>query len=185
MNITFTGHRPNKLGGYDWNSLKNQHIMLKIYREVENIIMMGDEIDFHFIFGGALGIDQMAFHVVNILKDNIQKYKQVNITMEIAIPFKNQPNKWFKQEDKDRYNYQISVADKLTYVDTLADYMRTNTPIEEYNPVKLQIRNEYMVDNANIVIVVWDGSKSGTGNCVNYTKKLNKEIIVINPKDIG
>lgn len=185
MNITFTGHRPNKIGGYDWNSPKNQRVMLKIHREVENIIMMNDEVDFHFIFGGALGIDQMAFSLVNILKNAIQKYKQVNITMEIAIPFKNQPNKWFKQEDKDRYNYQMSVADKITYVDSLTDYMRTNIPVGEYNPTKLQIRNEYMVDNADLIIAIWDGSKSGTANCVNYAKKLNKEIIIINPKDIG
>ena len=185
MNITFTGHRPNKLGGYDWNNPKNQRIMLRLYKEVEDIIMKSNDTDFHFIFGGALGIDQMAFHVVNILKDNMQMYKQVDIKTEIAIPFKEQPNAWFKQEDKDRYNYQLSVADRITYVDTLANYMRTNTPVDKYNPIKLQIRNEYMTDNADLIIVIWDGSKSGTGNCVDYAKKLNKEIIIINPKDIG
>lgn len=48
----------------------------------------------------------------------------------------------------------------------------------------MQKRNEYMTDNSDIVIAVWDGSKGGTANCVRYAKKLNKEIIVINPKEI-
>ena len=41
-----------------------------------------------------------------------------------------------------------------------------------------------MVDNADKVIAVWDGSKGGTYNCVKYAEKQNKEIIVINPNDI-
>lgn len=62
--------------------------------------------------------------------------------------------------------------------------IRTTTPQGRYNPYKLQIRNEYMVDNADVVIAVWDGSKGGTCNCVNYAKKIGKNIIQINPKDI-
>lgn len=41
-----------------------------------------------------------------------------------------------------------------------------------------------MVNNSDIVIAVWNGSKGGTGNCVNYAKMQKKEIIVINPDDI-
>jgi uncharacterized phage-like protein YoqJ len=48
----------------------------------------------------------------------------------------------------------------------------------------MQKRNEYMVDNSDIVIAVWDGSKGGTYNCVKYAEKLGKKIIVINPKEI-
>ena len=55
---------------------------------------------------------------------------------------------------------------------------------EEYKPYLMQKRNEYMVDQSDKVIAVWDGSKSGTYNCIKYTKKQNKEIIVINPKEI-
>jgi len=48
----------------------------------------------------------------------------------------------------------------------------------------MQKRNEYMVDNADIVIAVWDGTKGGTCNCVRYAKKLGKDIVIINPKEI-
>ena len=40
-----------------------------------------------------------------------------------------------------------------------------------------------MVDNSDIIIAVWDGTKGGTYNCVQYAKKKNKEIIQINPKE--
>ena len=45
----------------------------------------------------------------------------------------------------------------------------------------MQKRNEYMVDLADIVIAVWDGSASGTGNCVRYTERCGKKIIRIMP----
>ena len=41
-----------------------------------------------------------------------------------------------------------------------------------------------MVYESDKVIAVWDGSKSGTCNCIKYAEKKNKEIIVINPNDI-
>ena len=52
---------------------------------------------------------------------------------------------------------------------------------EFYKPWLMQKRNEYMVDLADKVIAVWDGSKSGTGNCVKYAEKCGKEIIRIKP----
>lgn len=179
VRIAFTGHRPNKLGGYNWDSLKNMRIMIRLLREITNIIENNKDEKFHFICGGALGVDQMAFHICNELKE---KYPD-KISIELAIPFKDQPIKWFVKNDINRYNYQLSIADKVTYVDELKEYKRTTTPTGRYNTYKLQIRNEYMVDNSDLIIAVWDGSNGGTRNCVNYARKLNKDIIQINPSN--
>jgi uncharacterized phage-like protein YoqJ len=43
----------------------------------------------------------------------------------------------------------------------------------------MQIRNEWMVDRCDKLIAVWDGSKGGTGNCVDYAKSVNKDIFRI------
>lgn len=182
MNICFTGHRPNKLGGYDWNTEYNQQIIKTLVDTIVNIIKNEPKDEsFHFITGGALGVDQMAYCICDMIKTK-SKYKK--ITTEIAVPFKDQSNAWFKQEDKVRYLYQLNKADKVTYVDEIKEYQKTKTQIGKYNAYKLQIRNEYMVDNSDLIIAVWDGSKSGTGNCVKYAEKLNKKIIIINPKKI-
>jgi len=45
-------------------------------------------------------------------------------------------------------------------------------------------RNECMVDNSNYAIAVWDKSNGGTGNCVKYAKDKNKEITILNPKNL-
>ena len=183
MNICFTGHRPNKLGGYDYKNIKNKKIRRKIYDTLRELIENYEGIQVHFISGGALGIDQFAFDVCDFII-NKTKYDKLYIN-EIAIPFKDQPNAWFKQEDKDRYFGQIEKADKVTYVDTLEGYKRTNIPEGKYNAYKMQLRNEYMVDNADIVIAVWNGDKKGgTYNCVKYAEKLGKRIIQINPSDV-
>ena len=156
--------------------------MLEILRTVEELIIKSTDEEIHFIFGGALGVDQMAFHICDILR---QKSDYINreITLEVAVPFKDQPNAWFKNDDKERYNKQLEIADKVTYVDGLDEYRKSNTKIGEYNVAKMQLRNMYMVDNSDVVIAVWDGTSGGTGNCVKYARKIEREIIQINPKE--
>lgn len=179
--ICFTGHRPSKLGGYDWNTEKNQKIMIRLCDIVEEILSKcdaGDEVK--FIGGGALGTDQMGIHVVNRLKEYFPQWSYI----EVAVPFKDQPIKWFNSSDVKRYNEQLNYADKVTYVDKIDKYKIKGYEEDRYYPAKMQKRNEYMIDNSDIVIAVWDGSKGGTCNCVQYAKKLGKEIIYINPKEL-
>jgi uncharacterized phage-like protein YoqJ len=45
----------------------------------------------------------------------------------------------------------------------------------------MQKRNEWMVDHADAVIAVWDGSPSGTANCIGYARKKRRPILVIDP----
>jgi uncharacterized phage-like protein YoqJ len=183
LKISFTGHRPDKLGGYDWNSEKNIKIRKKLYETILDIMNKSDEKQFHFISGGALGVDQFAFSVVNhIIKES--NLDSICFTNEIAVPFKNQAIKWFNQEDVQRYNKQLSEADKVTYVDRLDEYKIKGYKEDVYYPAKMQKRNEYMVDSSDIVIAVWDGTKGGTHNCVKYAEKQDKKIIIINPKEI-
>ena len=184
IKVCFTGHRPNNkyLGGYEWTNDKNIKIMLAINENVLDILKSNPNEEFRFITGGALGIDQMAFHIINIIKDRYD----YNIQTEIAVPFINQPNAWFSQIDKNRYRKQLELANKITLVDEIPNYFCDGAMAAEYNPKKMQLRNMYMVDNSNVVIAVWDGSKKGgTYNCIQYAKSKNKRIIYINPKDIN
>ncbi len=40
-------------------------------------------------------------------------------------------------------------------------------------------RSEQMVDMADSVLVVWDGHSKGTQYTVKYTKKMNKQMIIV------
>jgi uncharacterized phage-like protein YoqJ len=188
LTICFTGHRPNKLFGYDWNTQGNQDLMSKLKKIIiQTLVQEWNSPSYtsptygaKFIFGGALGIDQMAF---DVCYDIVNDYDGI-YELEVAVPFDGQERKWFNKTDIDRYKWQLNEANKIIVVDKLDKYKLKGIFEGDYHPAKLQKRNEYMVDNSDIVIAVWDGSKGGTANCVKYAEKLGRRIVRVNPKDI-
>lgn len=176
MVVCFTGHRPNALpGGYNYFSEPNIALGKALRKEIIKLIEQGAA---HFICGGALGVDQMAFMVCKKLRD--QGYK---ITIELAIPFKNQPNKWMAYQIQ-RYYQHIREADKVTYVDTLPGYKMVTIPEGQYAKEKLLTRNKYMVDHADKVIAVYAGHAGGTRHAIGYAMEHGKEVIVIDPNKV-
>jgi len=176
LKVCFTGHRPDKLGGYDWNTPKNQNIIEALGRKIEELTNNEDET--HFICGGALGIDQMAFDICRIFRDQFY-----GLTIEVAIPFLKQDVKW-NFYDGLRWRQQLNAADKITRVDKLENYKIKGYDDDIYYPAKMQKRNEYMVDNSDIIIGVWNGTKGGTANCIKYAQKQGKKIFILNPETL-
>lgn len=158
MKISVTGHRPNKMYGYDihnkqWTELKEKFKKLLIENNCDEAIT-----------GMALGVDTVFALAVLELKD-----EGYDIKLHCAIPCANYTWKWIKESVK-QYDEIIKRADIYKLVSD-----------EFYKPYLMQKRNEYMVDLSDKIIAVWDGSKSGTGNCVRYAEKCGKEIIRILP----
>lgn len=161
MKICITGHRPDKLYGYNLND----HRYKELFKQFKKLLIENNCTE--AITGMALGADMLfALAVIKL------KQEGYDIKLHCAIPCRNHSNKW-AYDSKVLYNYILKNAD---YVKLVSD--------EEYKPYLMQKRNEYMVDQSDKVIAVWDGSKSGTYNCIKYAEKRNKEIIVINPKEI-
>lgn len=158
MKICVTGHRPNKLYGYNlsdprWQKLKKQFKQILKENNCDEAIT-----------GMALGVDTVFALAALELKD-----EGYGIKLHCAIPCKNHSCKWIK-ESVDQYNEILSKADIVNLVSD-----------EEYKPWLMQKRNEYMVNLADKVIAVWDGSSGGTANCVRYAKSIGREIIMIKP----
>lgn len=158
MKICVTGHRPNKMYGYD---LKDKRYL--DLKEKLKLILIEEKCN-EAITGMALGVDTIFALAVLELKQ-----EGYDIKLHCAIPCKDHSNKWFSDSVK-MYKDILNKADTVKLVSD-----------EYYKPWLMQKRNEYMVDLADKVIAVWDGSKGGTGNCVQYAQKLNKEIILIKP----
>lgn len=158
MIVSFTGHRPDKLPnkqiGYKPNPIKDY-----ISVELENILkeLKPDRC----ISGMALGFDQMAALVCI----------KLDIPFEAAIPFLGQEKRW-PFESQNEYNSILDKAVKKTIVCEGG-----------YSAQKMQIRNEYMVDNSDIVVCCFipETTSGGTYNCVQYAKKLKKQLYFINP----
>lgn len=160
MKISVTGHRPHKLWGYDLKH-PSYRVMCDKFKQllIENNCTEA-------ITGMALGVDTVfALAVLGLKREGY------DIKLHCAIPCQNHSSKWLP-ESKRLYDTILHYADKVVLVNDLP-----------YSPRLMQLRNEYMVNLADKVIAVWDGTSGGTGNCVTYAKNKNKEIIHILPKE--
>lgn len=120
----------------------------------------------HFISGMAIGVDMYAAEIVLGLKASYP-----GITLESAIPCESQAAKW-SEALRDRYFDIASKCDKETLIQA------------HYSPDCMDKRNRYMVDHADVLIAVWDGSPSGTGKTVRYAHQQGKSVITINPRTL-
>lgn len=176
LTIGFTGHRPNKLYGYDLSKKEYKDLGLKCEEVIKQIIDKNKNNTFKGIVGGALGFDTLMFETMLNMKNTEP------LVIEMAIPFEQQMVKWPK-EAQDTYMSHKQYADIVTYVDTLDTYKVPNTIEGRYNSKKLFKRNEYIADNSDILIACIRDMKSGSGHCANYFKKVhpNNKVIIINP----
>ncbi len=161
MKICVTAHRPNKLYGYDLSD-KRYETLKQLFKQL--LIKYNCT---EAITGMALGGDTIFALAVLELKN-----EGYNIKLHCAVPFKHYSIKW---NDKDRTLYK-SILHAADTVKLVSD--------DEYKAWLLQKRNEYMVDLSDLIIAIWDGSPSGTANCINYAKKYYKPIIYINPNNV-
>jgi uncharacterized phage-like protein YoqJ len=161
QSICFTGHRPDRLGGYAPNPIQDW-----VKNELEAVIIkaLNGKTEY-FVSGGALGVDQWAAEIVIEIK---KQGKPVNLC--IAKPFPSQASRW-KQEARAAYEKILKESDKIIEVSEGG-----------FAAWKMHKRNRWMVDNSKYVIAVWDNEKKGgTWNCLEYALKKRKKVFVINP----
>jgi len=171
MRVAFTGHRPDKLGGYDLNSPYNLKLKGRIKDLVKKVIGLSKHDSYEFYVGGALGVDTIAFDICRELKEELEE--EVKIRAVLCIPFEGFEGFW-RQESKDKLKECIDVADDFVIVNLLEDYYTSNI---KYT---YQKRNEFMVDHCDLLIAVYDGhSSGGTKNCVDYAKRIERRILTI------
>lgn len=167
MKIAVTGHRPNKLWGYDYNEPHYIRLMTKLREVVINSINNDKNEPLELISGMALGVDTLFAVLALELKQ-----EGYNVRLVCALPFKGQEGNWIP-ESKKLYHEILARADEVVCVCG-----------EGYAAYKMQRRNEYMVDRSDLLIAVWDKSNGGTANCVRYANRKIKDVIYLNPKNI-
>ena len=161
----FTGHRPKSLPfGYNEEEPSCKKLKELLSDNIERQITENGVT--HFISGMAMGVDIFAAEAVLKLKE---KYPQIKL--ECVIPCETQANKW-SEGWRNRYFDIIGRSDDTQMLQT------------HYTPDCMMKRNKYMVDNSDVVIAVWNGEKSGTGNTVNYAMKSGKKVIIIDPNKL-
>src|SRR5688572_27990476 len=130
MIIAFTGHRPDKLGSYSFPNPVSRRVCQEIREKLDWIRPS------RAITGMAQGVDQWA--------------AQICLTMEIpyvaAIPFVGQEMMWPEDAQK-RWRYLLGRAAQVEVISE-----------GSYTAKKMDLRNRWMVDHADLVLAVWDGT---------------------------
>lgn len=147
--VAFTGQRPKSLDN-DYTYKSDLWLWVR-ERTTESLQRIKPE---KVISGMALGFDTVA--------------AEVAVTLEIpfiaAVPFPGQEKSW-PEDSQQHYNMLLALADDVVYV----------SPENNHGGI-YQIRNEWMVDRADMVLACWNGFKGGTRNCIEYA--LKKEVPV-------
>ena len=146
--VAGTGHRPDKLGGYHES----------VYDRILDTAMLAidEQKPTILISGMALGWDTALAEAAYLL----------DIPFKAYIPFEGQESKWPAASQR-LYRNLLALAAEVVYCSEPG-----------YSAYKMQVRNARMVDDAGIVIALWDGSPGGTSNCIEYATA--QEVQVVN-----
>lgn len=97
------------------------------------------------------------------------KKEYCDIKLIGALPCRTQDSKW-PEGDKRRYR---EVLEKLDGIRCVYDtYIGRECMIE---------RNRYMVNNASLLIALFDGKAGGTKSTIVYAEKQGIEVVIITP----
>lgn len=141
MIIAFTGHRPERLGGYDARAVTR----LVRFAVATLEIYQPDRI----ITGMALGWDQAVAAAASY----------VGIPFDAYIPGPWQANRW---PEKSRASWERLLG--------LALSVRDCGELKRYDVIAMDRRNKAMVDDCHLLLALWDGSDGGTANCLAYAR---------------
>ncbi|MBR2742694.1 MAG: DUF1273 family protein [Clostridia bacterium] len=164
----FSGHRP-KAFPWRYNEKDPQCVWLKgrIAKEIERAVCDGFT---RFIVGGAMGVDMWSAEAVIEYK---KKHKRDDIELVLAIPFLDYAVH-FTEDDKNRLMKIIDASSERVLTSPEDDTSRVT--------LKYYKRNEYMVDNSQRLIAVYEpraGMRGGTKYTVEYAEKKGAEVVVI------
>lgn len=161
ISACFTGHREHKLGiDFEKNSKEFMYFKKAIYNKIIEAVENGYT---YFYNGMAQGSDLYCAEAVIELREIY-----TDIKLEAVIPHTGQSNSWSIREKK-KYNDVLDKCDKQTLIQN------------NYTKGCYKKRNQYMVDRSSLLIAIYNGSKGGSKNTIEYAKKKNINIVVIDP----
>ena len=136
-------------------TLEKDFNKLALCNEIIRLIETGYDT---FLVGMAVGFDTECFRMLYELKN------KNDIKIIACIPCLNQSER-FNSFQKAEYDKMLTQADEKIVLS------------EKYHSKCMQIRNEFMVDNASVLVSYLRKDYGGTKNTVKYAEKVNCKII--------
>jgi len=170
--LALTGHRPNKLGGYDITT--PGYLALQKALEAGILKRINARPDHTIVChsGLALGADTIWSKAILAVRDQYPE----RVRFIAHVPMMQQSRRWFKKSDTDFWQEQVDRADEvIVYGDLTGNYT------SHHSGQLMKKRNMGMVDACDELFAIYDGTHGGTGHAVNYARKTNKAVIVAHP----
>ena len=147
----FTGHRPQKL---PWGFHEETPGCKAVKKQLRDEVIRAVEQEGvrRFLSGMALGLDTWGAETVLALR------KDWPITLECVLPCQGQAERW-RTEDRKRYEHILQQCNRVILLQ------------KSYTADCFRRRNIYLVDHSDLIIALWNGKPSGTGQTVNYAQK--------------
>jgi uncharacterized phage-like protein YoqJ len=168
--LAVTGYKSHELGIFDEKHVGITYI--KKVLEKRLISMIEDGLEWVLI-SGQLGVELWCGEVVLQLK---QQYPHIKLA--VLTPFYNQENNW-NELRKEQYHRVLQRAD---FVDSI-------TKREYENPSQLKLKNQFVIDKSDGLLVIYDDEKPGSPSYyLSYAKTRSErsdyEIYYIFPDEI-
>jgi uncharacterized phage-like protein YoqJ len=110
-----------------------------------------------WITGGAYGLDS---HAARFALDH-----SIPLWLVLPFPAKILCARWPSGDARDLLFRSVKECTKLSVVSPM------------FSMGAYQLRNEFMVDVADVLAAFFDGSQGSTANCVRYAQRVGKKII--------
>lgn len=159
MVLGITGHRPQKLGGYNDATNRSYQIkgmLRKCFLQSKPSCVVS---------GMALGVDQWAAEVA----------LELGIKVLALIPCAGQDSKW-PPASQTKY---AELLERIVQAGGSVEYVST----QSYHPAlnQMQNRNQRIVDHSTEMLAIWDRTWGGTGGCVRLAKIAGRPVTIIHP----
>ena len=150
----FTGHRPQRL---PWGNREEDPRCAALKQQMEAVLeQVVDRGCTTFLCGMARGCD--TYFAEAVLRRGL--------SLEAVLPCPEQADLW-------------SEADRLRYRKLLLNCSAIHVLEDAYSEGCMLRRNRSMVEMADLLITVYDGTGGGTGSTVDYAKQQGLEIIPV------
>ena len=152
MVLAFAGHRPEKL---PWGSNESDQRCEALKKQILDAVRAaaGEGYD-TFLCGMARGCDLYFAEAVLSLGLRLEGY----------LPCPSQASRW-------------SGEDRARQTDILLRCAAVYMVEPQYSPGCMLRRNQRMVDAADALLTVYDGSSGGTGAAIDYARKRGKTVL--------
>ena len=152
-----TGHRPEGFP-FPRSVTDTRYIQYRrtLFFTIEELILDGYD---HFITGMAEGVDQ---DFARFVLQHKAQYPHILLEAALPYPFRASP-------------YAREAAREKASILSRCDIVREISPV--YYQGCMQKRNIFMVDKADLVLAVWNGTeRGGTWNTIRYARQKERAI---------